>query len=180
MKKWLFHSLVAGLLISSNGLADGTKFVRSYTAYTLARNEFELEFLYLYRFDKMAGSFSNYKPRLEVEYGILNRLTASFYFNFEGTSTNNKLFNSEPFKLQSNSLEVRCRFSELGEEFIDLALYFEFEYGEGIIGYEPRIIISKRYRMLRAYSMLRWNSKRKGIPEKRLQTLKSQEGRYIS
>lgn len=51
-------------------MADGKKFVRFYTAHTLASNELELEFLYLNRFDKMAGSFSKYKPRIEIEYGI--------------------------------------------------------------------------------------------------------------
>jgi hypothetical protein len=145
MKKWLFLILSFSIISYSSLLADGKKFVRSYTAYTLPANELELEFLYLNRFDKMIGSFSNYKPRLEIEYGIINRLTASFYFNFEGTNADNNTFSTEPFTLESNSLELRYALSQPGNWIADPALYFEFEYGKDVIGYEPRIILSEQY-----------------------------------
>jgi hypothetical protein len=134
------------LLPLDNIYADGKKFVRSYGAYTLPANELELEFLYLNGFDKMSGSFTNYKPRFEIEYGIMDKLTASFYFNFNGTSASDNSFVTKPLNLESNSLELRYRFSELGTGILDPALYFEFEYGKNLIGYEPKIILSKEYR----------------------------------
>jgi hypothetical protein len=146
MKKWLFIILLVSIYAYSRVLADGKKFVRSYTAYTLPANELELEFMYLNRFDKMIGKYSNFKPRMEIEYGVTDRLTASFYFNFEGTNADNNMFSSEPFKLESNSLELRYALTKPGEWISDPALYCEFEYGKNVIGYEPRIILSKQYK----------------------------------
>ena len=131
---------------SNNLLADGKKFTRSYTAETLPAQEFELEFLYLNNFGKMKGTFQNYKPRFEIEYGVLDKLTASFYFNFNGTGTENNYFSSEPFKLESNSLELRYRFTEIGKGIIDPAVYCEFEYGKNVTGIEPKLILSKKYK----------------------------------
>ncbi len=130
----------------SNLLADGKKFARSYTADTLPVREFEFELMLENNFGKMNGTFLNYKPRFEIEYGVLDRLTASFYFNFNGTSTENNSFSSEPLKLESNSLELRYRFTEIGQDIIDPAVYCEFEYGKNVTGIEPKIILSKNYK----------------------------------
>lgn len=124
---------------------DGKHFARSYMANTMEKSELELEFLNTARIGKMSGFYYNYKPQFEVEYGVTDDLTASFYFNFEQTTVSGNSFENENFGFESNSLEFRYRLSEIGENFIDPALYFEFEYGGKIIAYEPKIILSKNY-----------------------------------
>ncbi len=147
MKKQIIVSAVAITLSLINNLfADGKRFAASYTAATMPQNEFELEMLYFNNFGKMSGSFQNYAPKIEVEYGVLNNLTASFYFNFTGTSAKNNSYPSEPLNLESNSIELRYRPGAMDQYLIDPALYFEFEYGKNVIGYEPKIILSKQYK----------------------------------
>ena len=46
--------------------------------------------------------------------------------------------------MESNSIEFRYRLTEIGKRFVDPAIYFEFEYGKNIIGYEPKILLSKK------------------------------------
>ena len=138
--------IVLYFLCLGNIYADGRKFAKSYTANTMPANEFEFELMYFNTFDKMAGTFITYMPRFELEYGLLDKLTASFYFNFKGVNAKNNSYDSEPFKLKSNSLELRYRLTEEGKEIIDPALYFEFEYGKNVVAYEPKIILSKDYK----------------------------------
>lgn len=147
MKKILL--LIIGFLFFlpiNTTLADGKKFARSYTAETLPASEFEFELSLDNSFGKMNGTFQNYKPRFEIEYGVLDNLTASFYFNFNGTSSENNSFSPEPFKLESNSLELRYRFTDAGVSIIDPAVYCEFEFGKNVTSYEPKILLSKNYK----------------------------------
>ena len=147
MKKQIIVSaVVITLSLINNLFADGKRFAASYTAATMPQNEFEIELLYFNNFGKMSGSFQNYAPKMEVEYGVLDNLTASLYFNFTGTSAKNNSYVSEPLNLESNSLELRYRLGAMDQYLIDPALYFEFEYGKNVIGYEPKIILSKEYK----------------------------------
>jgi len=81
---------------------------------------------------------------MEFEYGVTDRLTASLYFNFNQVKAENNSFASKPFEYESTSLELKYRFTNPGDAFIDPAAYLEVSYGGDEIEYESKIIFSKR------------------------------------
>ncbi|HKB87617.1 MAG TPA: hypothetical protein VKD08_15680 [Ignavibacteriaceae bacterium] len=146
MRKFLYFMtilLIAGLFSSS--FADRRYFGRSYLAYTLPMGAFEFELWNTGLIGKDAGYFYRFQPRFEFEYGITDRLSASFYFNFDQVIADDNNFTSKPLSFSANSLELRYRLSNPDEWFVDPALYFEFAYGGDELGYETKAIFSKRF-----------------------------------
>lgn len=64
--------------------------------------------------------------------------------NFEQTTAEGNDFSSSPLGFESTSLELKYRFTNPGETFIDPAVYFEFSYGGSEIDYEGKAIFSRR------------------------------------
>ncbi len=136
---------VISLFFTNQINADTKLFARSYASYTLPAKALELEFWQTGRFDKGMGNYYRWQPRMEVEYGITDRLTASMYLNFnEVKSTGNDL-SSKPLSLSTTSFEFRYRLTNPNEHFIDPALYFELSYGGDKVEYEPKILFTKRF-----------------------------------
>lgn len=129
----------------NNSYADRRYFGRSYLAYTLPSGAFEFELWNSGNIGRQAGFYYQFQPRFEFEYGVTDRLSTSFYFNFNQVTAEDNGFHSEPLRFASTSLEMRYRLSNPGEFFIDPALYFEFAYGGDFIGYEPKVIFSRRF-----------------------------------
>lgn len=136
--------LVLFFLFSSESSADRRYFGWSYTAYTLPQGGFELEVWNTWSIGKEKGYYYQFLPRFEFEYGVLDRLTASLYFNFDQITAEDNSFQSKNFTFTSTSIELRYRFTEQNEIFIDPALYFEFAYGGNEIEYEAKALLSKR------------------------------------
>lgn len=134
------------ILTSQNELkADKKPFARSYTSYTLPARALELEVWQTGILGKGLGNYSHWKPRIEFEYGITDRLTGSMYLNFDQTNSSGNNFQSKPFSLSTTSFEFRYRLSNPSEWFIDPALYFELGYGGDVVEYEPKILLTKRF-----------------------------------
>jgi len=110
----------------------------------LPKGAFELEFWNTGRFGKYDGFYYRFQPRMEFEYGVTDRLTTSFYFNFNQVKAENNSFKTKPFEFESTSLELRYRFTNPGEAFVDPAAYIEISYGGDEIEYESKLIFSKR------------------------------------
>lgn len=125
--------------------ADKKPFARSYTSYTLPARALELEIWQTGILGKEVGNYSRWRPRLEFEYGITDRLTGSMYLNFDQTNSSGNNFQSKPFSLSTTSFEFRYRLSNPSEWFIDPALYFELGYGGDVVVYEPKILLTKRF-----------------------------------
>lgn len=128
----------------SDSKADRRYFGWSYTAYTLPQGALELEVWNTWSIGKEIEYYYQFQPRFEFEYGVLDRLTASLYFNFEQIKTEGNSFEPKSFTFNSTSIELRYRFTEQNEIFIDPALYFEFAYGGDEIEYEAKALLSKR------------------------------------
>ncbi len=144
--KLLSVSLVLLITILPHRLnADVKIFGRSYTSYTLPANALEIEFWQTGRIDKGIGSYYRWQPRVEIEYGLTDRLTSSFYLNFNEVRSYDNQIQSKPLSLSTSSIEFRYRLSNPDEYFIDPALYFELSYGGDKIEYEPKILLSKRF-----------------------------------
>jgi hypothetical protein len=136
--------LVLFFLFASESTADRRYFGWSYTSYTLPQGGFELEVWNTWSIGKEKGYYYQFQPRFEFEYGVLDRLTASLYFNFDQITAEGNSFQSKSFTFNSTSIELRYRFTEQNEIFIDPALYFEFAYGGDKIEYEAKALLSKR------------------------------------
>lgn len=133
------------LFIPNNLKADKKPFARSYTSYTLPARAFELEVWQTGILGKGMGNYSRWKPRIEFEYGITDRLTGSMYLNFNQINSSGNNFQSKPFSLTTTSFEFRYRLSNPSEYFVDPALYFELGYGGDVVKYEPKILLTKRF-----------------------------------
>lgn len=132
------------ILATDNSLADRRYFGWSYLAYTLPSQAFELEIWNTYSIGKEMGYYYQTQPRFEFEYGVTDRLSASFYFNFNQIIVEDNSYESKNFNFSSSSIELRYRLTNPDEIFIDPALYFEFAYGGDELEYEAKAIFSKR------------------------------------
>lgn len=145
MKKVILSCLfLVFFLLTTSSLADRRYFGRSYMANTLPAKAFEFEMWNTARIGKAEGFYYRFQPRMEFEYGITDRLTTSFYMNFNSTQIENSTTSSKQFEFDGTAVELRYRLSELGEYFVDPALYFELTYSGAEIDYESKLILSKR------------------------------------
>lgn len=140
----LISIFILFFLFASESTADRRYFGWSYTAYTLPQGGFELEVWNTWSIGKEKGYYYQFQPRFEFEYGVIDRLTASLYFNFNQIKTDGNSFQPKGFTFKSTQVELRYRFTEQNEIFIDPALYFEFAYGGDEIEYEAKALLSKR------------------------------------
>ncbi len=131
-------------ILSVDALADRKYFARSYLAYTLPQGAAELEIWNTLRTGKTEGYYYRFQPRFEVEYGLTDRLTTSFQFNFNQVTAAENAYGSSSLEYSSSSLELRYRFTNPDVYFVDPAFYFEFSYGGAELEYEPKILLSKR------------------------------------
>lgn len=140
-----FLIIVMFFSMFTSSLADRRYFGRSYLANTLPSGAFEFELWNTGRIGKDMGYYYRFQPRFEFEYGITDRLSSSFYFNFNQVTAEGNSFNSSPLGFSSTSLELRYRFTNPNEFIVDPAAYFEFSYGGDHLAYETKAIFSKRF-----------------------------------
>ncbi len=131
-------------IFSTDIIADRKYFARSYLAYTLPQRAMEMEIWNTMRMGKTGGYYYRFQPRFELEYGAIDKLTTSLYFNFNQVTATENSYTSSPLEFSSSSFELRYRLTNPDDIFIDPALYFEFSYGGAEVEYEPKIILSKR------------------------------------
>jgi len=145
MKNIVFYTFLLLILCSSTFIhADRRYFGRSYLANTLPAKAFEFELWNTARIGKADGYFYRFQPRMEFEYGMTDRLTTSLYMNFNSKQIENATTSSKEFGFDGSAIEFRYRLTELGELFVDPALYVELTYAGSEVEYESKIILSKR------------------------------------
>lgn len=144
-RSFYFFILIIFISFCKDSFADRRYFGRSYLAYTLPMGAFELELWNTGKIGKDSGFFYQFQPRFEFEYGVTDRLSSSFYFNFNQITADDNSFSSKPLGFSSTSIELRYRISDPDELIVDPALYFEFSYGGDRLGYETKAIFSKRF-----------------------------------
>ncbi|MFA6979496.1 MAG: hypothetical protein WC209_09250 [Ignavibacteriaceae bacterium] len=145
MKNIVFYTFLLLILCTSTSIhADRRYFGRSYMANTLPAKAFEFELWNTARIGKADGFFYRFQPRMEFEYGMTDRLTTSLYMNFNSKQIENATTSSKEFGFDGSAIEFRYRLTELGELFVDPALYFELTYAGSEVEYESKIILSKR------------------------------------
>lgn len=145
LAKLILFLFLISFLFPNQVMADKKYFARSYTSYTLPANALEFELWQTGRIGKGIGSYSRWQPRMEFEYGVTDRFTASMYLNFNEVKSSGNTIPSKPLSLSTTSLEFRYRLSNPEEYFVDPALYFELSYGGDKIEYEPKILLTKRF-----------------------------------
>lgn len=146
MNKSVYFLVIIMFVISfNNSFADRRYFGRSYLAYTLPSGALEFELWNTGRIGKYSGFYYQFQPRFEFEYGVTDRLSTSFYFNFDQVTAEDNSFVSKPLAFSSTSIEMRYRITNPDEFVVDPALYFEFSYGGDFLGYETKAIFSKRF-----------------------------------
>lgn len=145
MRKSLIFFTIFFFITFTLTKADRRYFARSYTSYTLPAKTLELEIWNTGKIQKDAGYFYKWQPRIEFEYGVTDKLTASIYFNFEEVRSMNNSYQSKSLSFTSTSYELRYRLFEIGEYFIDPTLYAEVYFGGDKIKYEPKIFLTKRF-----------------------------------
>ena len=130
-KKFTFLLVIVFIILSltDQSFPDRKYFARSYLSYTLPQRAMELEIWNTMRIGKTEGYYYRMQPRFEIEYGATDRLTTSFYMNFDQKTASGNEYSSSPLEFSSTSLELRYRLTNPDEIFIDPALYFEFSYG---------------------------------------------------
>lgn len=136
---------ILSILSINNSFADRRYFGRSYLANTLPKGAFELELWNTGRIERQSGFYYRFQPRVEFEYGITDRLTTSLYLNFNQVESEDNNFSSNSLGFSSTSIELRYRLTEIGQTFVDPALYFEFAYGGDELEYESKLILSRRF-----------------------------------
>jgi len=142
ISKQLFFLLI--FLTIQNIYADRRYFGRSYLANTLPAKAFEFELWNTARVGRAEGYYYRFQPKMEFEYGITDKLTSSFFFNFNSQQTETKTVSTKEFSFDGMAMEFRYRLTDLGEYFVDPALYFEFNYSGAEVEYESKLILSKR------------------------------------
>ena len=144
MKNSLYLLIVFfSIIYFDSSYADRRFFGRSYLAYTLPAGGFELEVWNTGRIGKDMGYYYRFQPRFEFEYGVTDRFSTSLYFNFDQTTAENNSFDSKSLGFSSTSLELRYRFTNPGDFFVDPGIYFEFAYGGDELEYESKLIFSR-------------------------------------
>lgn len=146
MLKNAFFIITILIFIHSSSYADRRYFSRSYMANSLPAKALEFELWNTGRLNKDSGTYYRFQPRLEFEYGITDRLTGSYYMNFNQVKTENNSYNSTDLSFESSSIELKYRLADPAEYFVDPALYFEVSYGGVETEYEGKLIVSKQYR----------------------------------
>lgn len=132
------------LMLAGSLQADRRYFTRSYLANTLPAKALEFELWNTIRAGKETGFYYRFQPRMEFEYGITDRLSASMYLNFDERRAADNSYATEPLSLSSTALEMRYRLTDPGTLPVDPALYFEYSYGGNEIEYEGKLLLSRR------------------------------------
>jgi len=135
----VFAALLLALLAAPMAHADRRYFVQSYTPYLAPAGNLEFEAFSNAFLGQGDSSGTAWKNRLEFEYGVSDRLTGAFYFNFvqpagEGAATT----------FDGPSIEVIYRLSEPGQLPVDPAAYLEVRANGNELEVEPKLLLAKR------------------------------------
>ncbi|MBI5836992.1 MAG: hypothetical protein HZB25_07095 [Candidatus Eisenbacteria bacterium] len=118
--------------------ADRRYFLYSYTPYRPPAGTLELETWLTAKTGKQDSTqHTQWDPRVEFEYGITHRLTASAYLNFSQPP-------GEALRFKAPSLELIYSLAEPGRLPGDPAVYFEVTETGDEIELEPKLLLAHR------------------------------------
>jgi len=131
-------------LLSTAAHADRRQFLQSYTPYLAPAQNLELEVHTIAgsgQGDSVGVSWLN---RIELEYGLSDRLTGAAYLNFvqdAGTDA--------PMVFDGPSLELIYQLARPGQLPVDPAAYLEVRANGNEVEWEPKLLLAKRiYRLV--------------------------------
>jgi hypothetical protein len=126
-------------LITTSAHADRPYFVQSYLPYLDPAGEAELEFHSCANSGRGDSSATDWSHRIEFEYGLADRLTASAYLNYvQGPGTD------APLMLDGPSLELIYQLAKPGHWPVDPAAYLETRVHGSEIELEPKLLLARR------------------------------------
>lgn len=117
--------------------ADRRYFTQSYTPYLAPAENLELEAASIARSGQGDTTGTSWENRLELEYGVTDRLTASAYLNFVQPAGGATSFDGP-------SLELIYRLTEPGRWPIEPAAYFEARANGSEVELEPKLLLGGR------------------------------------
>jgi hypothetical protein len=130
------------LLIPGLALADERPYAFTYEPTVSAQGEMELEFYEtLYQPKEGGSAASTWEHKLELGYGLTDRLSLSAYGVFRTTS-------AESFQAEAIRLEARYKLLDAGASPVDLVLYGELEkevVDDKPWGLEEKVILGRNY-----------------------------------
>jgi Family of unknown function (DUF6662) len=159
-----FTSAIIALGPAAGARADEPLFGYTYTTDLLPPGKWEIEQWATDRIQKAHGSFNLLEGRTELSYGVSDRFQLSLYANYawtrsdhqnvDGTTSPPETFAGPLF--DPNGIFKASKFSSVSVEGIyrvmspytdpfGLALYFEPTFGNGLRGFEERIIFQKNF-----------------------------------
>ncbi|HXG63096.1 MAG TPA: DUF6662 family protein [Planctomycetota bacterium] len=135
--------LVAAVARSAD--ADERRFTYSYEAKTLPQGVWEFEQWATLRARKDAGVFRSWDLREEIEYGVLDRLTAALYLNWEYEAVRDVpgLDNEHEVEVETVSNEWKFKLTDPVADPVGSLLYFEWAAGEEF-ELETKAVLSKQ------------------------------------
>jgi uncharacterized protein DUF6662 len=138
-------ALVTGL-VAARAIADDRKFTYSTEATTLPKGVWEFEQWATLQEEKNSGHWHEFLFREELEYGITDRLNASFYVNssFQDVSGVQGFEDEHSAGFDSNSLELKYKLSDPSADVVGSLLYGELLLSDDEYDLEGKAVFSKQ------------------------------------
>jgi len=158
------------LVASSASHADRRYFVQSYTPYLAPAGNLELEVTSIGGWGQGDTTGTSLGNRIELEYGITDRLTGAAYLNYVQPAGG-----ETPLRFDGPSLEFIYRLSDPGRLPVDPAAYLEVRENGDELEVEPKLLLARRIHRLVAVSNIigeferHYAGEERGTTEKKLQ-----------
>lgn len=153
MRAWSFTSLTLTALALVPGLVQASErnFSYTYESAVLAPGEKELELWTTYRRGR-AQYYSQVENRLEVEFGVSDRLMMALYLNSSQTTSGTGT-GTTTARVNGTSIEAKYKLADPVADPVGLALYGEVSLASHENEVEAKLIVDKRIsRLLLAYN----------------------------
>jgi len=151
LKNAIITTLLGGACLITSARADERRFTYVYEPETLPAGALELEnwvTLRSQRNDTVGqDNYNRWDLRQEIEYGVTDRYTVSFYLNEKSESYRNPETSADTsdFDFEGISIENRYNLINPADHPIGLTLYLEGRYAGSEAELEEKIIIGQRH-----------------------------------
>jgi hypothetical protein len=151
LKRLLFPALLSGLILTHPLSADQRRFTYVYEPETLPAGAVEFENWVTLRAGRNSTvgqeSYHRWDLRQEIEFGVTDWYTASFYLNEKSESFRDPVTGTDESEFEWQGISVENRFNVLNpaSQKIGLTLYLEGRYSGEEAALEQKIIIGQRH-----------------------------------
>ena len=144
MKNMKKLSIFFALMISMSAFAQDRYFGQTYTSNVLPKGGVDLEVWHTSRMGRSTGFYHGMDQRLELEFGLGNKLQTAFYFNKFTKMTSNSLNEIETKSEIGFSNEWKYLLSRPTSK-VGVALYGEFGVKGDELEWEGKLIIDRAF-----------------------------------